>query len=126
MTRTDRESEKRNGRLLGAAETSVASEPHLPKVKGTKLSPDYQIVWWQRVKVSKRCTLARQRSIRAGAWGRKSGLHSEGKQVLRKRKRASNGNLSRRSKRKHERISGRKSSPGAAGESWFYFKSGQI
>ena len=29
------------------------------------------------------------------------------------------------SRRKHERVSGRKSSPGRSAESWFHFKSGQ-
>ena len=34
--------------------------------------------------------------------------------------------LPRRSRRKHERVSGRKSSPGRSVEFWFYSKSGQI
>ena len=33
--------------------------------------------------------------------------------------------LSRTSRRKHERVSGRKSSPGRSAESWFHSKSGQ-
>ena len=33
--------------------------------------------------------------------------------------------LPRRGRRKHERVSGRKSSPGRSAESWFHSKSGQ-
>ena len=39
--------------------------------------------------------------------------------------RARNKSLPRTSKRKHERVSGRKSSPGQSAESWFHSKSGQ-
>ena len=39
--------------------------------------------------------------------------------------RASKESLPRRSRRKHERVSGRKSFPGRSAESWFYSKSGQ-
>ena len=63
--------------------------------------------------------------IRAGAWRGKSELHSEGKQVSRRKGRASNKSLPRRGERKHERVSGRKSSPGRSAESWFHSKSGQ-
>ena len=70
-------------------------------------------------------TLARERGIRAGAWSRKSGLHCERKQILRGTGRASKKRLPRTSRRKHERVSGRKSSPGRSAESWFHFKSGQ-
>ena len=48
---------------------------------------------------------------RAGAWRGKGGFHSEGRQVPRKRERASKESLPRRKKRKHEQVSGRKSSP---------------
>ena len=36
---------------------------------------------------------------------------------------ASKENLPRRSRMKHERVRGRKSSPGRSAEVWFYFKS---
>ena len=39
--------------------------------------PDLQTVRWERVKVSESCTLAKERGIRAGAWGGMGGLHSE-------------------------------------------------
>ena len=42
-----------------------------------------------------------------------------------KGRRASKKSLPRRSRRKHERVSERKSSPGRSAESWFHFKSGQ-
>ena len=48
------------------------------------VSPEQQIVRWERVKVSDSHTLLRKRRIRAGAWRGKGGLHSEGKQVPRK------------------------------------------
>ena len=50
-------------------------------------------------------TLASERRIRAGAWNRKNGFHSEGRQVSR-RGRVCKENLPRR--RKHERVSGRR------------------
>ena len=69
-------------------------------------------------------TLARKKGIGAGAWRGKSGFHSEGRQVPRRRERASKENLSARSGRMHKRVSGRKSSSGGSGKSWFYSKSG--
>ena len=53
-----------------------------------------------------------------GAWRKKGRLHSEGKQIPKE-------SLPRGSRRKHERVSGRKSSPGRSAKSWFYSKSGQ-
>ena len=37
----------------------------------------------------------------------------------------SNKSLPRTNKRKHDRVSGRKSSPGRSAETWFHSKSGQ-
>ena len=74
----------------------------------------------ERVKVSESHTLSRQRRIRAGAWSGKGGLHSEGGKIPRRKGRASKKSLSKRSRRKHERLSGRKSSPGRSAESWFH------
>ena len=89
------------------------------------ICPHHQIVRWERVKVSVSCTLARDRFIRVRAYGGKGGLYSKGRQAPRRRGRASNENIPRRSRRKHERVSGRKNSPGGLGESWFHSKSGQ-
>ena len=50
-----------------------------------------------------------------GAWRGKGGLHREGRRTGR----ASNKSLPRTSRRKHERVSGRKSSPGRSAESYF-------
>ena len=52
-----------------------------------------------------------------GAWGGKSGLHSERRLVSRSRGRAGKENLPR-SWRKYEQVSGRKSSNGGSGESF--------
>ena len=73
------------------------------------------------------CTLARERGVRARAWSGKGGLHRERGQIPWRTGRASNKSLSRTStrRRKHERVSGRKSSPGRSAESWFHSKSGQ-
>ena len=57
-------------------------------------------------------TLARENGIRAGAWRGKGGLHGEARQISRRKERARKKSLPRRSRRKYERVSGRKSSPG--------------
>ena len=57
-------------------------------------------------------------------WGVKGGLSTEGRQIQRRRGRASKENLSRRTKRKHEQVSGRKSSSEGSEESRFHSKSG--
>ena len=44
---------------------------------GKKNGTDYQIMRWERVKVSEIHNLARERGIRVGAWGGKGGLDSE-------------------------------------------------
>ena len=54
-----------------------------------------------------------------GAWRGKGGLHSERRQIPKRKGRASKENLLRESRRKHERVSGRKSSPGRSAESYF-------
>ena len=56
------------------------------------------------------------------------GLGSTNKSVIsfpRRTGRASKKSLPRRGRRKHERMSGRKSSPGQSAVSWFHSKSGQ-
>ena len=84
--------------------------------------PDHE---GERVKVGESRTLARKRRIIARAWRRKGGLPSEQRQTPRRKGRASNKSLPRRGQRKHERVSGRKNSPGRFAESWFHPKSGQ-
>ena len=79
----------------------------------------------ERVKVGESRTLARERGIRARAWRGKGGLHGERRHTPRRKGRASKKSLPRTSRRKHERVSGHKSSPGRSAESWFYSKSGQ-
>ena len=97
------------------------AKPPLPREKGTKR----QIVRLERVKVSESRALAREGRIRAGEWRGKGGLHSEGRQVSRKWRWVTKENLPMRSRRKHERVSRRKSSLGGSAESWFQSKSGQ-
>ena len=103
-------------------------EPPLPKRKGTE--PSVQSTrsrggGGERVKVSESRTLAKERGIIAGARRGKDGLHSEGRQVPRRRKKASKKILSRGSRRKQHRIGRRKSSVGASAGPWFHSKSGQ-
>ena len=74
----------------------------------------------ERVKVGESRTLARVRGIRARAWRGKGGLDREGRQIPRRTGRASKKSLPRTSRRKHERVSGRKGSPGRSAESWFH------
>ena len=64
--------------------------------------------------------LGEREKIRARAWSIKGGLHRERRQIPRRTGRASKKSLPRTSRRKHERVSGRKSSPGRSAESWFH------
>ena len=92
---------------LGATEKAVGNYTRAAFAKRRRnraVCPEYQIMRGERVKVGKNCTLARERGIKARAWRGKSGLHSEG--------RASKKSLPRRSRRRYERVSGHKSSPG--------------
>ena len=86
------------------------------KRNGT-VCPKYQIINEERVKVDKSRTLARERGIRAGAWQGKGGLHSEGRQILKRKERAREKSLPRRSRKRYEQVSGRKISPGRFAES---------
>ena len=142
--------EKRNGRLYGAADTSKERaewrrlqrknlsilglpnrkewpqchrETAVGKNAGAAIAkrkpnravyPEYQIM---RGRESR---WARVRGIRARAWSRKGGLHRERGQIPRRTGRASKKSLPRTSRRKHERVSGRKSFPGRSAESWFH------
>ena len=80
----------------------------------------------ERVKMGKSHTLVRVRGIRARTWSGKGRLHGEQRQIPRRKGRASKKSLPRTSRRKHERVSGCKSSPERSAESWFHSKSGQI
>ena len=109
--------ERAVGKKVGAA---------LAKRKRNKaVCPEHQIMRGERVQVGEGRILVRKRGIRARAWSGKGGLHHEGRQIPSKKGRASNKSLSRTSRRKHERVSGRKSSSGRSAESWFHSKSGQ-
>ena len=113
---------------LSATERAVgknAGAALAKKKRNRAVCPDYQIMRWERVKVGESRTLARVRVIRARAWRGKGGLDRERRQIPRRTGRASNKSLPRTSRRKYERVSGRKSSPGRSAESWFHSKSGQ-
>ena len=108
---------------LGATERAVgknAGAALAKKKRNRSVCPEYQIMRGERVKVGESRTLARVRGIRARAWRGKGGLDRERRQIPRRTGRASNKSLPRTSRRKHERVSGRKSSPGRSAESWFH------
>ena len=102
--------EKAVGKNAGAA---------LAKRKRNKgVCPKHQIVREERVKVGESRTLARKKRIRARAWSGKGGLHRKRRQIPRRKGSASKKSLPRTSRRKHEQVSRRKSSPGRSAESW--------
>ena len=100
-------------------------EPLLPKRKETEPSVQSTRSWEgegrERVKVGESRTLTKERGIGARAWKGKGGIHREGRQIPRRKERACKKSLHRRSRRKHERVNGCKSSPKRFTESWFYF-----
>ena len=101
-------------------------EPPLSKRKG--IEPSVQSTTSRGGRESRLARAApwRERGgIRAGAWSGKGGLHGEGRQIPRKKERTSKKSLPRRSRRKHERVSGHKSSSGRSTEFWPHSKSGQ-
>ena len=87
--------------------------------------PKHQIVRRESLKVSKSRTFARERGIRAEAWRGKGKLYSAERQVPKRRGRACKKSLPMGSRRKYERVSGRKSSSGQSAESWFHSMSSQ-
>ena len=153
--------EKRNGRLVGVAETSKEhAEWRWPQRKNWNLLGLLKRKEWPQchresswqVRRSRPCQKEkeqsrlsrvphhevgesqgerephlgeRERRIRARAWRGKGGFHGERGQIPRRKARASKKSLPKRSRRKHERVSGRKSSPVRFAESWFHSKSGQ-
>ena len=100
------------------------SRPCQKEKEQSRLSrvPDHE---GERVKMGESRTLARERGIRARAWSGEDGLHCERRKIPRRKGRASKKSLPRTSRRKHKRVSGRKSSPGRSAESWFHSKFGQ-
>ena len=152
--------EKRNGKLVGAAETSKEraewrrlqpknlnilglpkrkewpqchrvsswqerrSRPYQKEKEQSRLSkaPDHEGGESQGVREPH---LGEKEGFRARAWSGKGGLHRERGQIPRRIGRTSNKSLPRTSRRKHERVSGRKSSTRRSAESWFHSKSGQ-
>ena len=82
--------------------------------------PEHQIMRGERVKVGESRTLARERRIRTRARRGKGKLHGEQRQIPMRKERASKKSLPKRSKRKHEQVSGRKSFPGQSAQSWFH------
>ena len=149
MARTERESDNRkrekNGRLVGAAETSKerAEWRRLQQKNLSILGLPKRKEWpqchressWQERR-NRPCQKEKEQSrlskapdheggesqdgrephlgerggIRARAWSGKGGLHRERRQIPRRKERASKKSLPRTSRRKHERVSGRKGS----------------
>ena len=108
---------------LSATERAVGKNAGAALAKNKRnraVCPEYQIMRGERVKVGESRTLARVRGIRARACRGKGGLDREGRQIPRRKGRASNKSLPRTSRRKQERMSGRKSSPRRSAESWFH------
>ena len=108
---------------LSATERAVGKNARAALAKRKRnraVSPEYQIMRGERLKVGESRALARVRGIRARAWRGKGGLHREQRKMPRRTGRASKRSLPRKSRRKHERVSGRKSSPGRSAESWFH------
>ena len=113
---------------LSATERAVGKDAGAALAKRKRnraICPEHQVMRGERVKVSESCTLTKKRGIRARVCGAKGGLDREGRQAPRRTGRASKKSLPMESRRKHERVSGCKSSPGRSAESWFHSKSGQ-
>ena len=85
--------------------------------------PEHQIMSGERVKVSESRTLVRERerggSEREHGEERVDFMANEGR-FLGGKRRACKKSLPRIGRRKHERVSGCKSSPGRSAESWFH------
>ena len=107
---------------LSATERAVGKNAGAALAKRKRnraVCPEYQIMRGRE----SRC--ARVRGIRARAWRGKGGLHRKRRKIPRRKGRVSKKSLHKRSRRKHERMSGRKSSLGRSVVSWFHSKSGQ-
>ena len=95
------------------------SKPSLLKEKGTEPSVQSTRSWERESQGGRAPHLDDRGGIRARAWRGKSRLHHEQREVSRSKGRASKKSLPRRGRRKHERVSEGKSSPGRSAESWF-------
>ena len=93
--------------------------------KNRAVCPEHQIVRGEKIMVGECRIFSREEGIGARAWRGKGGLYSEGRHVPRRKDGANKKSLPKTSRRKHERVSGRNTSPGRSAESWFHFKSGQ-
>ena len=96
-------------------------KPPLPKGEGT----EYRIMRGGETQDGREPHLGERGGSKREHGEKKDGLHSEGTQIPRRTGRASNESLPRTSRRKHERMIGRKSSSGRSAESWFHSKSSQ-
>ena len=106
---------------LSATERAVgknAGAAFAKRKRNRAVCPKHQIMRGERVKVGESRTLVRKKGIRARAWSGKGGLDRERRTIPRRKVRASKNSLPRTSRRKHEQVSGRKSSPGRSAESW--------
>ena len=105
-------------RVMSVSQKEQLARAALSKRKRNRaVSPDHQIVKWERIKVSESRTLESEKGIRAGAWRGNGRLCNEERQIPRRRGRARKENLPRGSRIKHERMSRCKSSPVQSAES---------
>ena len=74
--------------------------------------------------MSKSRIVAREKRVRAEAWGEKSQFHCKERWILGKEGRPRKEH-NHRSRRKHKRVSGCKNPQGEPGKSWFHFNPGQ-
>ena len=105
---------------IDRAAAKYARTAFAKRKRNRAVSPEYQIMRGERVEVGESRTLASKRGIRVGAWRGKGGLRSERRQIPWRKGRASKKSLTKRGRKKHERVSGHKSSPGRSVESWFH------
>ena len=102
---------------LSATERAVGKNTGAALAKRNRaVCPEYQIMRGRESRWA-RAAPWRERGIRVRAWRGKSGLHGERRQIPRRKGRASKKSFSKRGRRKHERVSGRKSYPGRSAES---------
>ena len=101
----------------------LAGTPQPPFHKGREIQP---LVSIKRLRDGKSRTLAREMGVRAITWSKESEFHGEGRRIPGWKRRINKRNFPWGRSRKHERVSGRKSSLREFGESWFHRTSGQI
>ena len=133
MTQASAEKVKQTGAAekdgLSATKRAVGKNVKVAFAEGKRnraICPDRHVVSWESQDEQELPFEGREEDRSESMGENRVSLHNERKQIPRRRGRASKENLPRRSRRKHERVSGCKSSPGTSAKSWFYFKSGQI